>query len=88
MNKELLKHDFKKNARYGGCESFSVGIIQWIPKYGKTGHNPKDLKKSKSKVRVRGSRQDRQKVYDKAAEICAQLDAGTYTGPKTVNVTQ
>jgi len=60
-------------------QTFSVGCFEWLQ--GKHG-----VKKSKAKVRVRGSIFSSEKVHAKAQEICKQLDAGTYQGPKTVTV--
>lgn len=60
--------------------TFSVGCFQWVQ--SKTGRP----KRSKAKVRVRGLCQSSDAVFAKAREICEQLDAGTYRGPKTVFV--
>lgn len=65
---------------YMNMETFSVGIFEWIPK------STKGLKKSPVKVRVSGPTSQPEMIYKKAREIVAQLDAGTYTGPKKVKV--
>ena len=84
--KQANKHDFS-----GSCApergvtqwnaTFSVGVFQWIHK-----SNGKNLKKSTVKVRIKGLTSCPEAVYDKAREICAQLDAGTYAGKKNVTV--
>lgn len=60
---------------YGG---FSVACFEYIPK--KSG----GVKRGPVKVRVKGRLERPQAVYYKATEICRQLDAGTYNGPKNV----
>lgn len=85
--KQPFKHDYSGSCGPGSSfnmsaytqETFSVGIFQWLPKSSKNG-----LKKSSVKVRVSGKVSDPDKVYAKAEEICKQLDAGSYTGPKNV----
>jgi hypothetical protein len=76
---KLGKHDYIKlgpgNYR---CDTFSVGIFEWVP--AKSG----GLKKSKAKVRVAGMTSHPEAVWTKADKIVAQLDAGTYTGRKMV----
>jgi len=61
---------------------FSVGVFQWIPKSGGKG-----LKRSAVLVRVKGFVRDAQKVYEKAREICAKLDAGEIIDRKSISVT-
>ncbi len=87
---ELNKHDV-----YGDCapdgrlskeyrahwETFSLGVFQWVAK-----SSGKGLKKGNVKVRVKGLTADPDPVFAKAREIAADLDAGTYTGPKTITV--
>lgn len=81
------KHGFSGNCapREGESSSlmstFSLGIYQIVPKAGSSGS-----KRSPVKVRVSGSMGYSGKVYAKAREIVAQLDAGTYKGPKRVVV--
>lgn len=89
--KELGKHEYTGICQPGDgkCiyfETFSVGVFEWIGKAGTKGNNPEHLKKSVVKVRVYGLVKHPEKVYDKALEICALLDAGTYDGPKKVKV--
>ena len=86
MPKELYKHDFSGAYAPGGLSgfnnnTFSVGIFQWVPKA-----NGKGLKKSAVKVRVKGYVSQPEKVYEAAKRICAELDAGTYTGKRYVSV--
>lgn len=85
---EKILHGFDGNCRPGGpgefCssqETFSVGIFQILPK-----SSGKGTKRGPVKVRVRGYVSHPGYVYSKAREIVDQLDAGTYSGPKTVRV--
>lgn len=89
VNKPAGTHDFSGEwAPASGAqalarsESFSVGVFQWVARAG----NDRLTKRGAVKVRVRGSTSNPQRVTDKAHEIVAALDAGTYRGPKTVNV--
>lgn len=76
------------HAFYGACaplggfrntaETFSVGCFEWIPASGG------GTKRGPVKVRIKGWTSHSQVVYDFAAEICKQLDAGTYDGTKTI----
>jgi hypothetical protein len=61
--------------------TFSLGIFEWVPKV-----NGKECKKGKVKVRVRGLCNNAPGVFNVADRICKELDAGTYTGKKTVTV--
>jgi hypothetical protein len=87
--KEVLKHDYSGSCspQYAGQQvlssqnTFSVGIFQWLPK-----SSGKGLKKSAVIVRVKGYISEPEKVYQKAKDICTQLDEGTYKGKKTVSV--
>ena len=76
---------------YGSCDprngfsryrysTFSVGCLECIPKPSG------GLKRGPIKVRISGPTSDPELVYDRAREICLQLDAGTYTGPNRVTV--
>jgi len=86
MDTEIGKHEFS-----GFCDpgvtgtrlwkTFSVGIFQLIPKKDRKGR-----KKGKVKVRVYGEASNPGAVYERAREICYQLDVGTYDGPKNVRV--
>jgi len=62
--------------------TFSVGCYEMVPRK----RDKSSSKRGPLKVRVRGLVSNSQAVYDKAEEICNQLDAGTYTGPKNVKV--
>ena len=62
-------------------QTFSLGIFEWLGKKTAPGY-----KIGKAKVRVVGFCDHSAAVYAKAREIIAQLDAGTYTGPKRVRV--
>jgi len=86
--KEPWKHDFdgacspnKFTTFNSSFESFSVGVFEWIPT--KDGSS---TKKGKVKVRVKGATSEPDKVFDKAREIVAALDAGVYVGPRNVTV--
>lgn len=59
----------------------SVGVYELVPRASGKGE-----KRGKVKVRVSGNVGDSQAICDRAAEICKQLDAGTYKGPKNVRV--
>lgn len=63
--------------------TFSLGIFEWIPK---TGLGAKGLKKSAVKVRVKGPVSREADIYRMAKQICAELDNGTYTGPRIVKM--
>ena len=81
---QLGKHDFDGSCapgNPGGCswESFSLGIFEWI-----STSNGLGLKRGKVKVRVKGSTAYPDRVEAKAREVADALDAGRYTGPKTV----
>lgn len=62
-------------------QTFSVGIFERVQKARGAGS-----KRGKVKVRVKGDVSQAEKVYAKAREIVTQLDAGTYSGPKSVTV--
>lgn len=84
---ESGKHDFDGACTPGNDrvihnqKTFSVGIFQWVPK-----NNGKGCKRSPVKVRLKGLFQKPEAVHAKAREICGLLDAGTYSGPKHVDV--
>ncbi len=86
MRKELNKYDYDGMCTPGSGNSasyntFSVGIFKWVAK-----SNGTELKRTKAIVRVKGSVSAPQNVYEKATEICEQLDNGTYSGKKTITV--
>lgn len=89
MAMEVGKHDFDGNCApgapgvltYSGQETFSVGIFEWVQRSGGTG-----CKRGPVKVRVKGRFADPEKVYAKARTIVGELDAGTYSGSKSVTV--
>jgi hypothetical protein len=62
---DYARTDCDSNPLY---ETFSVPVFQWIPKA-----SGKGLKKSKT-IRVNGYIADPQTAYDKAAELCRQLN--------------
>jgi hypothetical protein len=74
-------HGFSGNCAPGVTqftyETLSVGV----PK-----SSGKGLKKGPVKVRISGHTSDHESVYEKARQVVAQLDAGTYAGPKTIRV--
>lgn len=65
-----------------GYKTFSVGCYEVGPH--KSGKGEKRI--GPVKVRVIGDRTNYDSVKATAKEICDQLDAGTYTGPKHVTV--
>lgn len=84
-----LFHGFDGAFRPGGpgeltCASqntFSVGVFQILPKANGNG-----TKRGPVMVRVKGYMSNPDAVYAKAREIVDLLDAGEYSGPKTVKV--
>lgn len=83
MSKELGKHDFggsclDHNSTW--CNTASVGCFEWLRA------SCGQLKRGKVKVRVSGPIHMADQIKAKAEEICNQLDAGTYTGPKNVRI--
>ena len=73
-------------APHTGCgisyKTFSVGIFEVVP----TANGRGTKRGGAVKVRVRGLVSDPRAVYDVAAKIVEKLDAGTYAGPKNVDV--
>lgn len=69
------KHDFIRSQYEDSrwARTISTGIFKWQLKA-----SGKYLKRSAVIVRVKGSRENLDKIYEKAREICLQLDAGTY----------
>jgi len=83
---EIGKHGYSGScapigSEYFGNNTFSVGIFEWLPKVGGKG-----LKKSAVKVRVKGPFSRAEYVYRKAKQVCSELDEGTYSGPKNIQV--
>ena len=83
---EVGKHGYEGACAPGGgvsCswnqETFSVGIFEWVPR-----SCGKGVKRGKVKVRVSGPVDMPERVYARADAVVAELDAGTYTGPKNV----
>lgn len=74
------KHDFDRNIVDGWNKTFSVGVFMW-----KLKKNGKELKKSKSIVRVSGLLENKEKVFSVAESIAKHLDNGTWDGRKTVS---
>lgn len=61
-------------------ETFSVGIFEWLPTA-----DGKSMKRGKIKVRVIGRRGTKTgSIAFVCDEIAKKLDAGTYSGPKSV----
>lgn len=81
------KHDFAGSCAptYEGQprwnDTFSLGVFEWV----KT-NDGRSTKRGKVKVRVHGGAGYANRVTEKAREIVAALDAGTYSGPKNVRV--
>lgn len=87
MKMELNKHYFDGSCAPGNKDhftnkTFSVGIFQAIPNV-----SGKGLKRSPAKVRVSGLCSKADMVYFTAERICRELDSGSYSGKKNVNVT-
>lgn len=89
--RKIGKHDFAGRCKPGAEEhserfvTFSVGVFEWVPSHRFGLLDPDNPKRSKVKVRVRGSVRFPEAVYHRAQQIAAELDAGTYAGPKTVD---
>lgn len=91
MDDMIGRHDFSgqcapgpqqdKGAAAGWYRTFSAGIFEVLPRA-----SGKGMKRGPVKVRVRGPLADPEAVFARARLICAQLDAGTYQGPKSVTV--
>ena len=81
------KHEYsgawspRVGGQYYSNTTFSVGIYEAFPEFA-----GERAGKSAVKVRVSGYTIKPELVYQKAREICEQLDAGTYAGPKNVSV--
>lgn len=78
------KHDFdadyaRRQAKATGWESFSFGIFKWGMK-----SNGKEMKPTAAVVRVKASPKDVEAAISRAEQIVSQLDAGSYSGAKTV----
>ena len=82
----LGKHAYHSNQFFAdpahGAATFSVGIFQWVAT-----RSGDALKESAARVRVVGSPANAAAVWAKCADICGQLDAGTYSGAKHVTLT-
>jgi hypothetical protein len=81
-----MKHEFDGSLKPGQhtsayVQTFSVGCYELVPRA-----DGKGTKRGKVKVRVSGPVSDPSAVYTKAEEILQALDAGVYSGPKTVRV--
>jgi hypothetical protein len=80
------KHDFdadsvRRQARDTGWESFSFGVFKWGLK-----SNGKQMKPTAAIVRIKSAPKDAEAAIIRAEQIVSQLDAGTYSGPKTVTI--
>ena len=63
-----------------GCETFSVGVFEWRPTA-----DGESVKRGKIKVRVIGRRGTKTgAIAFVCDEVAKKLDAGTYSGPKSV----
>lgn len=60
--------------------TFSVGIFKWVA--ARNGR----VKKSRSEVRVSGLVKNKENVFKVVSEVRSKLQAGTWSGPKTVKV--
>ena len=64
-------------------DTFSVGVFEWV--YTTASRR---AKRGPVKVRVKGRTSDAEAVYRRALDVVAALDAGTYTGPKLIDVSR
>lgn len=71
-------HGFTRGRPYNIYTTFSVGIFRW----DESGSDR--VQRTGALVRVSGSTSNAEAVYAKARAIVAELDAGTYSGPKQV----
>ena len=85
--KQIGSYDFAGSCspQGGRCfvpfqRTFSVGCFRW------TASARGEPKKGRVEVRVSGPVDRWADVEAKAREICLELDAGTYTGPKNVKI--
>lgn len=62
---------------------FSVGVFKWVRTVDGRG-----IKRGPVLVRVSGPVTEEAEVYRMAAQVCFQLDSGTYSGPKSVTVSE
>lgn len=71
----------KLDGAQGFQETFSVGVFAILPKvYGE------GTKRGPVRVRIKGPISNPDAVYKKAREIVDLLDAGNYSGPRTITV--
>lgn len=76
-----MGHAFKDPQPFANTKTVSVGICEVLPTVDR-----RYTKFGKAKVRVIGRSDDLDAIERRATEIAAQLDAGTYKGPKTARV--
>lgn len=83
MEKRIHKFDgaCRPCGAQGFQETFSVGVFEILPQVSGEG-----TKRGPVKVRVKGRTSNPDAVYKKAREIVDLLDAGNYSGPKTITV--
>lgn len=62
---------------------FSVGVFQWVRTV-----DGKGIKRGPVLVRVAGPVTEELEVYRMAAQVCFLFDSGTYSGPKSVSVSE
>jgi len=78
------KHDYDKDnslSEAGWNKTFSVGVFKWELK-----SSGKEMKKGKIIVRVYGTVEKAENVFNKAEEIIKELDTGIWNGKKSVTV--
>ena len=79
-------HEFSGSCAPGAADhnvrfdTFSVGIYEMVPARGQ------EMRRGKVKVRVIGSCDNPDAVYEMARTICGLLDEGRYSGQKKVRV--
>ena len=84
---EAYKHYFSgecapnPDAHVHWGKTFSVGIFQCLPKA-----SGKGLKKGKVKYRIIGWTREPESVYEKAVQICREMDNGQFPNKKSERI--
>lgn len=82
------KHDYDKAraeifSSIRDFSTFSIPIFKWV-----LANSGKNMKKSKTIVRITGPISDRSQMFEFAEKIVYDLDNGTWDGRKTVKYTK
>lgn len=78
------KHDYDKDEACKNAlkfQGFSINIFKWVLK-----NNGKSMKRSNCIVRVKALSLYQYQAFELAESIVNELDKGTYSGPKNVEV--